>query len=51
MKWCNVAQCWCNDVEDVTDEQLGCDYDCNNCEEYEEILGQGWSEDQGGKKG
>lgn len=43
-KWCNKANCWCDDVREITDEQLDCDYDCNNCEECEEIIGQPWSD-------
>lgn len=33
MKWCKVAECWCDEAEDITEGQLGCDYDCNNCDE------------------
>jgi len=38
MKWCNIYNCWCSDVEEVIDvEDAECDLDCKNCEECEEI--------------
>lgn len=41
MKWCNLYNCWCDDVKDVIDETYVevCDYDCKSCDECEEILG------------
>ena len=36
MKWCNLYNCWCDEVEDIIDE-LGCDGDCKNCEESESL--------------
>jgi hypothetical protein len=37
MKWCNHYNCWCNDAEDITDGMGDCDYECNGCEDCEEI--------------
>lgn len=36
-KWCNLANCWCDEAEEITEGQLGCDYECKGCEECEEI--------------
>lgn len=38
-RWCNLCNCWCDDVEEVTDEELGCDYDCSDCKECQVIEG------------
>ncbi len=40
-KWCNFYSCWCDDAEDITDGVGDCDYNCKDCEECQEILGQG----------
>lgn len=36
-KWCRLSNCWCDDVEEITEGQLDCDYECTNCEDFEEV--------------
>lgn len=40
-KWCNYFNCWCSDAENITDGLGACDYDCNDCDECEEIKPKG----------
>jgi len=40
MKWCNYYNCWCNEVEDIIEEGIECDLECNDCEECEDIKPQ-----------
>ena len=37
-KWCKYFGCWCNEVEEVIEEEMiDCDIDCNNCDMMEII--------------
>lgn len=40
-KWCNMYECWCDELKNYNGEILGCDlnsdYDCNDCSECEKI--------------
>ena len=38
MKWCNVMNMWCSDMDDEDVENLGCNGNCKGCEECEEII-------------
>ena len=35
--WCNLYNCWCADANEITDGDGMCDYNCDNCEDHEEI--------------
>lgn len=37
MKWCNLLNMWCDDIDD--DVAHFCDGDCNCCDEMEEVKG------------
>lgn len=30
-KWCDHYNCWCSDVEEITEGQFNCDLECNDC--------------------
>lgn len=39
MKWCNMFQCWCDDLEDIVEEETifeTCGMDCSDCDFCEE---------------
>jgi hypothetical protein len=36
-KWCDHYNCWCSDVEEITDGQYACDLDCNDCNNLEYV--------------
>jgi len=36
-KWCGYYNCWCSDVEEITDNQNDCDLDCNDCKDCEYV--------------
>jgi hypothetical protein len=38
MKWCNLLNMWCDDIDD--DVANFCDGDCNCCDEMEEVKGE-----------
>lgn len=41
MRWCNVINMWCNDVDDDDKENFcQCDGDCKNCDCSEELGGK-----------
>jgi hypothetical protein len=33
MKWCNILNMFCDDIEEEEKEFIQCDGDCKNCEE------------------
>ena len=35
--WCGLYGCWANEAEDITEGMGACDYECNGCEESEEV--------------
>jgi hypothetical protein len=35
--WCNHYNCWCTDVDDITDGEADCDSECSSCEYSENI--------------
>lgn len=35
-RWCNLYNCFCDEVNETVDERL-CDEDCINCDDSEEI--------------
>jgi len=37
MKWCNYVSCWVTDVMEISEGQLPCEYDCDDCEYCEEV--------------
>jgi hypothetical protein len=37
MKWCNQYNCFCSEVEEITEGMGCCDYECYGCEEAVEI--------------
>ena len=38
-RWCNLYNCFCNDVEEVIPEEgIECDLDCRCCENMENII-------------
>ena len=37
MKWCNYIGCSCDYVEELTEGDCNCGYDCDNCQDSEEI--------------
>lgn len=37
MKWCNVMNMWCSDMDNEDAENAGCDGNCNGCEECEDV--------------
>ena len=39
MKWCNVMNMWCSDMDDEDIDNACCDGQCYRCEECEEIGG------------
>ena len=39
MKWCNLMNMWCSDMDDEDIENANCNGNCRWCEECEEIGG------------
>lgn len=39
MKWCNLMNMWCCDMDAEDIENADCDGECNGCEECENIGG------------
>ena len=40
MKWCELYQCWCDEVDEVIDDPgYHCDLDCDNCDAMSEHNG------------
>jgi hypothetical protein len=42
MKWCELFQCWCNDVDEVVDEeamQYCTGFSCDDCENAVDVKG------------
>lgn len=37
MKWCNVMNMWCSDIDNEDVENTGCDGCYNECEECEDV--------------
>ena len=38
MKWCSLYDCWCDEVEDIIDEEdIVCDFGCNGCQYCESV--------------
>ena len=37
MKWCNVMNMWCSDMDEEDIDIVGCDGACSCCEECEEV--------------
>lgn len=37
MRWCNVMNMWCSDMDKDDCDNAMCDGDCDDCEECEEI--------------
>ena len=37
MKWCNVINMWCDDMDDEEIDLIDCDGDCRNCDQCEEV--------------
>ena len=37
MKWCNLLNMWCDDIDDDVSDL--CDGDCSFCDEMEEVKG------------
>ena len=53
MKWCNVMNMWCSDMDNEDAENAGCDGNCNGCEECEDVkpnIGVSVFQDFGGSK-
>lgn len=36
-RWCNLYGCWCSDVEEILEDLPDCNFECEDCEESEEI--------------
>lgn len=36
-KWCNLYNCFCEEVIDISEEVI-CDVDCSNCDNSEDIM-------------
>jgi hypothetical protein len=36
-KWCNLYNCFCDEAEEIAEESLYCDFDCNECEYQDDL--------------
>lgn len=38
MKWCNLMNMWCSDMDSEDVENADCDSDCECCDDCEDII-------------
>ena len=36
-KWCGYYNCWCSDVEEITDGECDCELFCEICDDLEYV--------------
>lgn len=37
MKWCNLMNMWCSDMDEEDLDNAGCEGDCKSCDECDDV--------------